>query len=85
MSETTWNHRVIQFAEPSDGSLWYAIHEVHYVDGKPESYTEDPVPVASETIDGMRWTLERMLKCLEHPPLKETDFTVGSDADSQSR
>jgi hypothetical protein len=78
MSEATWNHRIIQFVD-TDGSPWFAIHEVHYVDGKPEMYTEDPVPVASETVEGMRWQLEMMLKCLSFPVLKESDFSVGSD------
>lgn len=84
MSNATWNHRVLVFTEPSDGSHWYAIHEVHYLDGKPEMYTENPTPVASESIEGLRATLLRMLRCLDHPALKETDFALGSDMELES-
>ena len=80
----TWNHRVIQFVD-TDGEPWYAIHEVHYDDGKPVMYTEDPVPVASENIEGMRWQLEMMTKALDRPILKEADFEVGSDTLKRAR
>lgn len=39
----------------------YAIHEVYDND----SYTEHPVAVRGDSVDGLRWQLEQMLKCLE--------------------
>lgn len=72
----SWNHRVIEFVDPDDGRPWFQIHEVYYDDqGRPEAYTENPVPVYGDTIDEMRTTLERMRLALDQPVLRERDFT----------
>lgn len=75
----TWNNRVLQFAEPGSGDLWYAIHEVHYEDGRPILYTEDPAAVVGDSIEDLRLSLRMMARCLDEPTLKETDFEIGSD------
>lgn len=61
-----WNNRVVRH---KDGSL--AIHEAHYsIPGAttgPCSITTEPVIVYGETIQDIKDTLERMLRCLEKP------------------
>jgi hypothetical protein len=68
-----WNHRVIEFVD-FDGTPYRQIHEVHYEDGIPYGYTENPAVVMGETNEVLRLTLERMLKCLDKPVLVESDF-----------
>jgi hypothetical protein len=62
----TWNHRVVK--KNYDGEIQYGIHEAFYND-KDEliNITVDPVEVASETIEGLRWTLQKMLEALDKP------------------
>lgn len=74
----TWNHRLIEYVD-TDGEPWFAIHEVHYEDQRPRAYTENPIAPTGSTIEQVRETLQRMLRCLDKPTLKETDFTQGSD------
>ena len=70
----SWNHRVIK---KGDGDYsWYAIHEVHYDrDSKDlvQGWTENPVPVMGETVEELRWTLEKMLESLDKPIIDKTD------------
>ena len=63
----SWNHRVI--ATEHNGETWLAIHEVHYSDGKPDGRSTNPIPVGSNTIKGLRWTLNRMKEALKKPVL----------------
>jgi hypothetical protein len=74
----TWNHRVLKTKDGVDGSDWYAIHEVFYEDGKPRSYTANPIDVSGESIDDIRWVLERMRECLDKPALTPADFGDGT-------
>jgi hypothetical protein len=63
----TWNHRVVKFDHD-----WLSICEVYYdKDGEVEFHTADGVRVGSESIDGLRWTLEKMLESLDEPILNE--------------
>lgn len=76
MSRETWNHRIIEFVDP-DGSVWRAIHEVHYADGKPIAYGERPAIVEWDEDEGNHaaiLTLERMRKAIDKPVLVERDF-----------
>jgi hypothetical protein len=60
-----WNYRVMR---KYDNSL--AIHEVYYNDEDVvESYTCDEVGAMSDSIEGLREELLRMLDCLEDPIL----------------
>lgn len=70
-----WNYRVIEFVDPS-GEPWRAIFEVHYRDGLPVAYTEEPAVVLSdeENNDGLAWALDRMREALDKPVLVERDF-----------
>jgi CBS-domain-containing membrane protein len=67
MPKETWNNRVVRRTYPHE--VVYAIHEVHYTDYVPHSVTVDPVPVAGESVDQLRNTLERMLRALDKPVL----------------
>ena len=67
-----WNHRVIQRIVGDE--VEFGIHEVYYNDdGDVEGYTEQPVRVYGETLDELRETLERMLRCLDHPVIVDSD------------
>jgi hypothetical protein len=68
---STWNHRVVR-ATNSFGDVWFAIHEAHYrsSDTVPDMVSSDPLPVVGETIDDLRWTLERMLAALDLPVIE---------------
>ena len=68
-----WNHRVLRSVDAS-GDTIFAIHEVHYRDGKPAMCTENPVVVLSENLDDLRKQLEQMLSCLDRPVLDITQF-----------
>lgn len=61
----TWNHRVVK-ETLDDGGDWLTIREVYYNDdGGITGYTEDAVSLSSETVEGLRWTLQRMLESLD--------------------
>jgi hypothetical protein len=73
MRGRTWNYRVIETVH--DGDVSRAIHEVHYDNGVPISYTENPAGVAWETDDDEpRRMLDRMREALDKPVLREADF-----------
>jgi hypothetical protein len=74
----SWNHRVLRHVY-SDGTIEFAIHEVYYDNdaADPEAGawgpTENPVAVRAESLEGLRWVLEEMLRCLDKPALKLPD------------
>lgn len=58
---------------------WQAIHEVHYRDGVPIAYSQDPAVVmcALDDVDGGTRSLERMREALSKPVLTDADFKTG--------
>ena len=65
----TWNHRILANVQ-DNGSVYFQIHEVYYDKfGKPDSYTLNPITLGAEDIDGIKWTLKRIKKCLKKPIL----------------
>jgi hypothetical protein len=73
-----WNHRVVQRVD-GDG-VSFGIHEVHYNDYDAiTGYTFDPVPVDCDTLEDLRDTLERMLRCLDKPVLIDGEIEFGRD------
>lgn len=78
MNANTWNYRVIEFVCPVTDEPWRAIHEVHYKDGKPTAYSEQPAAVTSCDDSGAQqqlgWVLDRMREALDKPVLVEADF-----------
>jgi hypothetical protein len=73
MRGRTWNYRVIETGAGDETSR--AIHEVHYEDGVPVAYTENPAPIVWESDDEEpKRVLERMREALDKPVLREEDF-----------
>jgi hypothetical protein len=70
--QSHWNHRVLRFADQHGER--FSIHRVHYSKGKPNGYVETPADVQAESIEDMRWTLEKMLSALDEPILDGQDF-----------
>ena len=70
---SSWNHRVIRTKD--EHGTYYNIHECYYnakEDKIPFSWTENPTsPFSDEGVEGLRWTLERMLKALDVPVLEQ--------------
>ena len=82
---TTWNYRVIRQVL-DDQEVQFAIHEVHSTNGRPDLVTEDPVPVTSDSLVGLRETLRRMLRAAAKPVLEYEGFGDGGyHAPKQSR
>lgn len=70
-----WNHRVVRrvFA---DGEVTYAIHEAYYPDRQahtPDMITDEPIAPLADDLEGLRETLNRMLKATEHPVIDYDD------------
>ena len=65
----TWNYRLVKTVV--DGEPFYAIHEAYYDidDDKATHITENPVAARGDSIDDVKWALERMQAALEKPPL----------------
>jgi len=44
------------------------LYEIYYnKDGKINGLTEEPIRISEETVDDLRKTVERLIKCLESP------------------
>jgi len=73
-----WNHRVVKriwYPGTELEEVTYAIHEAYYDENNNvTSITENPVDVRGEDIDGLKWVLEKMGKCLEHPIINYEDL-----------
>lgn len=82
----SWNFRVMRHVLVDENSRvvseWLAIHEVHYeslevddlkVTSADVGYTERPMTMTGETIEELRFMLNRMLGALEKPILEYKD------------
>ncbi len=66
---SSWNHRILVDIDKNN-ERYFQVHEVYYNnDGKPDGYSENPITISSETIDGLKWTLDRINECFEKPIL----------------
>lgn len=77
MSKPCWSYRVRRVR--CKGEAWYEMVEAHYVSraaaDRNEHYAtsaEGTVP-GSETIEGLRWTLEQMLEAFAKPVIDNRD------------
>jgi len=53
---------------------YYQIHEVYYNNkGEPSSWTKNGVTVGAESVEGLRWVLEKMLESLDKEILDYED------------
>lgn len=80
----SWNFRVMRHTQVDKAtgrvvSEWLAFHEVYYesievndleVSSSDVGYTENPVAMTAESIDELRFMLNRMLGALDKPILE---------------
>jgi hypothetical protein len=81
----SWNYRVIEFVTGDEGP-WRSIHEVHYNNGVPTSYSETPAAVTWCTNEGEATPLvilERMREAVAKSVLTEKDFHTSDSDDSE--
>lgn len=83
-SSRTRNYRVMLFRRGEEA--WQAIHEVHYQDGVPIAYTQDPAVVmwGPDDVDGGTRSPERMWEALSKPVLTAADFKIGQDSSTSA-
>lgn len=68
-----WNHRVLQ--HEYENEVYYKIHEVYYdKEGNPNGYTANGVGVQADSLEGIKWTLDKMQECLSKPVLSAENF-----------
>lgn len=78
----TWNYRVI--ASSDNDETTYAVHEVYYSeDGDIVSWTEEPVPAVSESVDGLREVLARYQRAASMPVLRQVANRLLDEAESR--
>lgn len=71
----TWNYRIIHGKEQDEDH--YQVHEVYYDEaGKITRWTVDPIVPYSDTLNGLRWTLERMREATAKPILRREGDTL---------
>lgn len=67
----SWNHRVVRRIYPNthmDDSIVYQIHEVYYDEnGAINSITSEPINIVEESVEDLKTTLQRIIKCLDNP------------------
>ena len=59
----SWNHRIL--AHENNGEIYFQLHEVYYTNEVPDGYTANPITVGSETIKGIKWTLNKMQEAIK--------------------
>ena len=68
-----WNHRVIRTPYnigEKDPYYTYGIHEVYYDEDGPFSWTVEPIKFTGDSVEDIKWSLEKMLECLSKPVLQ---------------
>jgi|688.fasta_scaffold178623_2 hypothetical protein len=73
----SWNHRVLASEHKYvDGTteMYFEVYEVYYdKDGKPDGYTANPITIGGDSLEGLRWTADRIKEALSKPILWEGD------------
>lgn len=69
---THWNYRVLSIADS------VAVHEVHYDElGFPCAFIRESVRAQTNTVEGLKWMVEKFIEALAKPMLMEADFEKG--------
>lgn len=64
----SWNYRVIRHVKNNEE--FYHVHEVYYDDnGTPTMVSTEPIAPYAESVEDLKWVLERMLEALDKPIL----------------
>lgn len=74
MKHLTSNTRVMYHG---DNIPWFAVHEVHYENGKPTRCSEEPVQITAESVEDIEDFLRTCLEACEKPVLDYDSFTTG--------
>ena len=64
----TWNYQVMAHQDDDINEPYYAIHE-YYQDF--DCYTENPVSIDADSVEGLKWILRTMLEDIEKHGIKE--------------
>ena len=67
----SWNYRILAHEDGED--MYFQIHEVHYTDDIPHSYSTYGAPIGGESIDAIKLMLNKMIACIEEPILLAGD------------
>ncbi len=79
----TWNYRVIRFVPENE--VEYALHEVHYRDGKPIAYSENPASLSWFETDepgAPQRLLKRLAECMAKPVLNVSELLTEQDQEA---
>ena len=69
----SWNYRVIKTYDKDWDEYSYAIHEVYYDENlNIDSYTTNPILESEDNLQGLKDTLERMMKTVDRAIESET-------------
>ena len=80
-----WNHRVVKKICPYTGEAIYEIREAYYFNDKheskqnisddeiPSSYTINAIAPMGETIDDLKWVLNKMLEACDKPVIVDNE------------
>lgn len=76
-----WNHRLMRHRDKlpnGDIDEVLVFHEVYYKDGTDEvdGWTENGITIVGETVDDIRWNLDKMIEALNKPIL---DYETGKE------
>lgn len=63
-----WNHRILATLQ-SDGTPYFAIHEVHYKNEKPYAHTKNPITISGESVNDLKLTISQINDCFNKPIL----------------
>ena len=63
----SWHYQLIRHTEPN-GKVWYGVHEYYVYAG---GYTVEPVRLAGDDKEDIKWMLEKMLEDIEKHGVKD--------------
>jgi len=67
---THWHYQLMKHNQ--DGEEYYAVHEYYdSVDGDSDGYTENPIYVEGDTVEGVKEQLSLILQDIEKHGVKE--------------
>jgi len=72
-----WNHRVIHQRVKclEEWEDQFSIHEVYYDEfGNPINHTIDAISPKGDSIEDLKWVLDKMQESLKHPILSYENF-----------
>jgi hypothetical protein len=76
----SWSYRVVKTVTKiplGDTDISYSIHRTHYDDnGKMIWISENPSQSVSDTVEGLQYTLEKMIEACKKPVL---DYNTGEE------